>query len=185
MSTRSISATDATGQRRWVEAFAKVALPEKYPARAIALAMVLIELHFNRKTGLCNPGYPLLAAELGCTERTVMRAVNDLETAGWIKCRAPGQHENVEFTFTIPAQSEVTTAVTSDRAPEVTQNGTRGDNCCPPFNDEHLNTGNRRPQFHPRPGLHMLSQNEARSRAANELRRKWQRPSESLTAASS
>ncbi len=183
MSTRPITATGATGQRQWVEAFIKVALSEKYPARAIALALVLIELHFNRKTGQCNPGYPLLAAELGCNERRLMRAVNDLETAGWIKRRAPGQHKNVEFTFTIPAQSEVTIAVTPERPPEVTQNGSRGDNCCPPFKEEHLNTRNRRPQF--RPGPHELARIEAESRAANDRLRKFKSSSFSITEISS
>ncbi|AWM07637.1 helix-turn-helix domain-containing protein [Bradyrhizobium symbiodeficiens] len=185
MSARPIVVMGATGQRQWVETFAKAALSEKYPARAIALAMVLIELHFNRKTGQCNPGYPLLAAELGCSERTVMRAGNDLEAKGWIKRRAPGQHVHVEFTFTIPSQSGVTTAVTSERAPEVTGSSTRGDNCCPPFNEEHLNTRNRRSQFRSSPGVHEFAKIEAESRAANERVRKWKGSPVGLTTASS
>jgi hypothetical protein len=185
MSARPIVVKGAEGQRQWVKAFAKVALSEKYPPRAIVLAMALIELHFNRKTGQCNPGYPLLAAELGCSERTVTRAANNLEAKGWIKRRAPGQHENVEFTFTIPSQSEVTTAVTPEVRSEVTANGSRGDNCCPPFNEEHLNTRNRHPQFRSRPGVQMLAQIEAESRAANERMRKFKPASVSLTAASS
>ncbi|MBR0975788.1 helix-turn-helix domain-containing protein [Bradyrhizobium japonicum] len=163
----------------------KTALSEKYPARAIALAMALMELHFNRRTGKCNPGYETLMEELGCSERTVIRAANDLATGGWIARRAPEQHDYVDFTLTIPSQPGVTAVVTPEQAPEVTEMASRGDTCCHPFNEEHLNTRNRGPQFRPRPGVHDLARSEAESRAANERMRKWQRSSVSVTEGSS
>jgi len=168
----STVAVGALGQRKWTQAFLKAAVAGKYKTSTMALAMALSELHFNRKTGQCNPGYPALATELGCTERTINRAANDLEDKGWVKRHKPGQHDNVEFTLTFPASPEVTTAVTSGTCPEVTQNGSRGDNCCHPFNEEHLNTKKRVRQFRPRPGVQMLAQIEAESREANEKRRR-------------
>ncbi len=137
----------ARGQRQWTHAFLRAAMAEEYPASVIVLAMALIELHFNRRTGQCNPGYPALAAELGCSEKTIQRAANKLEAHGWIKRHKPGRHENVEFAFTIPAALEGTPAVLSKGGLERTQNGSRGDNCCPPFNEEHMNTRNRHSHF--------------------------------------
>ncbi len=171
----------ALGQRQWTQAFLKVAVVEEYATSVMALAMALSELHFNRRTGQCNPGYPALAEELGCSEKTIQRAAKDLEAMGWIKRHKPGHHENVEFTLTIPAPPEGTTAVRSQRAPEGTQNEVREDNCCPPFNEEHGTQGIRRPKIRSSPGMHLLAQSEAKSRAANERMRK--RPP--ITAASS
>ena len=48
------------------------------------VATVLIE-HFNRKTGRCDPGLERLAALIGCSTRTVIRAISRLEKADIVR----------------------------------------------------------------------------------------------------
>lgn len=166
----------ARGQRHWVRAFLRAAVAAEYPATIIAVAMALIELHFNRKTGQCNPGYPVLAAELSCSKKTIQRAATRLEHDGWIKRYKPGRHDHVEFTFAIPRSAEddleETIAVLSKGGLEGTQSRLRGDNCGPPFNEEHLNTGNLDRRFRSRSGDELTqTQKAARAAArANEAR---------------
>jgi hypothetical protein len=132
-------------QRRWTAALLPVALRDKYAPSTIAVAMALIELHYNRSTGQLDPGNALIAAELGIAKRTVIRALDELQAGGWIRRHKGARHETTGITMHIP---EVTTGVTSnatdaasveatprngfrgDTKPglEVTRNGFRGDN---------------------------------------------------------
>jgi len=144
-------APGAVGQRKWTAAFLPVALRDKYAPSTIALAMALIELHYNRSTGQLDPGYPTLAAELGVSERTVMRAVAELKAGGWVLVHRLGRKDHAGFTLTIP-NHEVTPDVTSNETPnpvfEVTRNGSRGDTeggfevTSVVTANEHLNTYN-------------------------------------------
>ena len=46
--------------------------------------------HFNRKTGQCDPGIDRLSRLLGCSRRTVIRAVESLDEHELIYCRRHG-----------------------------------------------------------------------------------------------
>ncbi|MGM4870678.1 helix-turn-helix domain-containing protein [Bradyrhizobium sp. 956_D2_N1_5] len=109
-------------RHQWMKAFTAVARRDRRTPSAKNLAVMLM-LHFNGKTGQCNPGYELLAEEIGVSERQLMRAIKELEGAGWISRRHPGGHDYVEFDLLIP-NSEVTRDVTPERLPEVTRNVT-------------------------------------------------------------
>lgn len=55
--------------------------------------------HFNRKTGRCDPSLATLAAILGISRRTVVRAVKDLAAFGFIKkVRHRGNHQTNQYT---------------------------------------------------------------------------------------
>ena len=137
----------AVGQRQWTAAFLPVALRDKYSPSTIALAMALTELHYNRTTGQLDPGYPKLAKELGVSERTIVRAVNELRAGGWVFLHRLGRKDRVGFTLIIP-DHEVTTTVTSKSVSEVTRNASRGDTqggfevTSGVTANEHLNTYN-------------------------------------------
>lgn len=57
------------------------------------VATVLIE-HFNRKTGRCDPGLERLAALIGCSTRTVIRAISRLEKADIVRKDRHGGYSN-------------------------------------------------------------------------------------------
>jgi hypothetical protein len=96
-------------QRRWTIAFLPIALRDKYAQSTIALAMALIELHYNRTSGQCDPGNPLLCAELGVSESTIKRAMKELEAGGWIRRHKGVHHETTGITLHIPEGSSYDT----------------------------------------------------------------------------
>jgi predicted transcriptional regulator len=57
------------------------------------VATVLLE-HFNRRTERCDPGLERIAALLGISERTVMRANRKLEAAGLFRKTRHGGYSN-------------------------------------------------------------------------------------------
>jgi hypothetical protein len=74
-------------------------------------------MYLNCTHGQCDPGYPTIADALGVSERSVIRAVAELEARGWIEVdRADGKINNKFRLFMIEPDSVngVTTAVTPD-----------------------------------------------------------------------
>jgi hypothetical protein len=68
-----------------------------------------------------------LADEMGTSTKTIQRAVDNLEAAGWIECHVPGGQLEVNFVLKIPSaewthnvHSEVG-SVTCDVTPSVTR----------------------------------------------------------------
>lgn len=68
---------------------------------AIALAVFAKLLrHRNRKTGECFPSIKTIAKTLGADRKTVLRALDKLETAGWltiIRCKRRGRRGNNRY----------------------------------------------------------------------------------------
>ena len=103
---------------------------------AIRLALRLC-VSFNCKTGQCDPGYRTLAEDMAVSERSVFRAIAELEAGGWIAVDRTGgdNTRNNQFALLIPS-AQVTTVVTRSGdnmvSPEnvsvqVTENGGSGD----------------------------------------------------------
>jgi Helix-turn-helix domain len=84
------------------EQFRWAALRAKMPDTMFRTAMALT-LHFNCKTGQCNPRRETLAEEIGLSERQVGRAIADLEAAGWLMRKRGGRDDTVNYTLCIPA----------------------------------------------------------------------------------
>jgi hypothetical protein len=91
---------DFKSREQWKRAFDAVALQRKYRPRACVLMSRLAD-HFNCKTGQCNPGFDVLAEEMGASDRTVRRAVDDIEPDGWFLTKLGGRNK-VSFTLCIP-----------------------------------------------------------------------------------
>jgi hypothetical protein len=74
---------------------------------AIRLALRLC-VSFNCKTGQCDPGYPKLAEDMAVSKRTVSRAIDELETAGWISVDRTGgdNTRNAQINLLIPGAGE-------------------------------------------------------------------------------
>ncbi len=105
-------------------------------AMAIRLALRLC-VSFNCKTGQCDPGYRTLAEDMAVSERSVFRAVVELEAGGWIAIDRTGgdNTRKNQFALLIPS-AQVTTVVTRsgddmvspEKVPvQVTENGGSGD----------------------------------------------------------
>jgi hypothetical protein len=74
-------------------------------------------MYLNCTHGQCDPGYPTIANALGVSERSVIRAVAELEARGWIEVdRADGKMNNKFRLFMIDPNSvnRVTAVVTPD-----------------------------------------------------------------------
>lgn len=108
-------------------------------AMAIRLALRLC-VSFNCKTGQCDPGYRTLAEDMAVSERSVFRAVVELEAGGWIAIDRTGgdNTRKNQFALLIPS-AQVTTVVTRsgddmvspEKVPvQVTENGGSGDTQC-------------------------------------------------------
>jgi DNA-binding transcriptional MocR family regulator len=96
-----MTVVDFKSREQWKRAFDAVALQQKYKPRACVLMSRLAD-HFNCKTGQCNPGFDTLAREMGVTERTVRRAIKELEPDGWIKSKRGGRDDKVSFKLCFP-----------------------------------------------------------------------------------
>jgi hypothetical protein len=121
------------GRDRWMCALAAAS---DLSTMAIRLALRLC-VSFNCKTGQCDPGYRTLAEDMAVSERSVFRAIAELEAGGWIAVDRTGgdNTRNNQFALLIPG-AQVTTVVTRSGAnmvsPEkvsvqVTENGGSGD----------------------------------------------------------
>jgi Helix-turn-helix domain len=121
------------GRDQWMCALAAAS---DLSAMALRLALRLC-VFFNCKNGQCDPGYPKLAKEMAVSERSVFRAIAELEAGGWIAVdRTGGNNDrNNQFALLIPS-AQVTTVVTRSgdnmMSPEkvsaqVTENGPSGD----------------------------------------------------------
>jgi hypothetical protein len=114
----------------------------------VALAMGLFELHFNRKTGQCDPGYPLLAKELGVSISTIERGIRALKNDGWLQVQRTGP-DKVKITFTIPSSFDSSAIDGSVHALDPSQTAIRPVTKRPltrQYGDgtkEHLNTEHR------------------------------------------
>jgi helix-turn-helix protein len=97
----AIVVVDFKSREQWKRAFDAVALQRKYPPRACVLMSRLAD-HFNCKTGQCNPSFDTLAQEMGVTERTVRRAIDDIEPDGWILTKRGGRTDKLSFTLCFP-----------------------------------------------------------------------------------
>jgi hypothetical protein len=78
---------------------------------------VRLGMYLNCTHGQCDPGYPTIANALGVSERSVIRAVAELEARGWIEVdRADGCANNKFRLFVLESDSvnRVTAVVTPD-----------------------------------------------------------------------
>jgi DNA-binding transcriptional regulator YhcF (GntR family) len=74
---------------------------------AVRLALRLC-VSFSCKTGQCDPGYPKLAEDMAVSKRSVSRAIDELETAGWVSVDRTGgdNTRNAQINLLIPAVGE-------------------------------------------------------------------------------
>jgi hypothetical protein len=103
---------------------------------AIRLALRLC-VSFNCKTGQCDPGYRTLAKDMAVSDRSVFRAIAELEAGGWIAVDRTGgdNTRNNQFNLIIPGAQVTTDVIRSDDnmlSPEkpslqVTKSGVSGD----------------------------------------------------------
>lgn len=68
---------------------------EELPHRALSVYMYLHDR--SDAAGICWPGVKTIAADLRLSRRTVQRALNDLEKAGWVS-RQPRRRPNGSLT---------------------------------------------------------------------------------------
>ena len=83
--------------------------------------LVLLRLCIHRdekRGGKCDPGYDIVARELGIDRKTVMRAVDVAVRFGWLAPPIRGRRENASFIFLFPDQ-EVPLGGTSKADQEV------------------------------------------------------------------
>jgi hypothetical protein len=97
------------GRDQWMCALAAAS---NLSTMAIRLVLRLC-VSFNCKTGQCDPGYRTLAADMAVSERSVFRAIAELEAGGWIAVDRTGgdNTRNNQFALLIPS-AQVTTVVT-------------------------------------------------------------------------
>lgn len=76
------------------------------PERAKLLACVLVSQFSDHETGDCRPAQAALAAALATTERTVRRAVEDLEKAGYL-ARGAGGYKGTPTSLLFRFQGEI------------------------------------------------------------------------------
>jgi Helix-turn-helix domain len=89
--------------------------------------LILIRLLAHRyRDGQCNPGYSLLAAEVGVHRSTVIRAINIAVERGWLAEPRRGGGSGIcsSFVFTFPVQNSRTDATVSStkQSHQCTQN---------------------------------------------------------------
>ncbi|UGY21837.1 helix-turn-helix domain-containing protein [Bradyrhizobium septentrionale] len=117
------------GRDRWMCALAAAS---DLSTIAIRLALRLC-VSFNCKTGQCDPGYPKLAEDMAVSKRTVSRAIDELETAGWISVDRTGgdNTRNAQINLLIPGARETRSGdnMLSPENPslQVTENAPSGD----------------------------------------------------------
>ena len=120
------------GRDRWMCALAAAS---DLSTMAIRLALRLC-VSFNCKTGQCDPGYPKLAEDMAVSKRTVSRAIDELETAGWVSVDRTGgdNTRNAQINLLIPGAGE-TRSGDNMLSPEKEPTGaTSGDNILSPEN---------------------------------------------------
>jgi hypothetical protein len=94
--------TDLRSRDRWMKAFNE-AMPHVDDVTALTVAIGnRIALHHNVRDRRCDPGYPVLAKEMHCSPRTVMRAIKLIEDHGWLRRKRGGSEANVNFTLLFP-----------------------------------------------------------------------------------
>lgn len=73
------------------------------------IAAELVKGFANAETGACFPTNDALAAMFDTTDRTVRRAISDLQKAGWLRCsKGVGRGNVTEYTFILqPGQKAV------------------------------------------------------------------------------
>jgi hypothetical protein len=101
MTQASIDVGDGVTRYDWSIAFSRTCLRNGYPDFAIAAAMRLIEF-LERGQSQCAPGRDLMVAELGVSKRQIDRALQFLESEGWIKRKRGGSTDAVVITLSIP-----------------------------------------------------------------------------------
>jgi hypothetical protein len=120
------------GRDRWMCALAAAS---DLSTMAVRLALRLC-VSFNCKTGQCDPGYPKLAEDMAVSKRTVSRAIDELETAGWVSVDRTGgdNTRNAQIKLLIPGAGE-TQSGDNMLSPEKEPTGaTSGDNILSPEN---------------------------------------------------
>lgn len=98
-----INVVDAKTNYQFMMAISEAGLPDK----AYRIAQRL-SLHFNCRTGLCNPGEDVLMYKLGISKSTLYRALDYLKHGGFLTSKRRGPDGNVEFTLFIPISVPVT-----------------------------------------------------------------------------
>ena len=120
------------GRDRWM---CTLAAASDLSTMAMRLALRLC-VSFNCKTGQCDPGYPKLAEDMAVSKRTVSRAIDELETAGWVSVDRTGgdNTRNAQINLLIPGAGK-TRSDDNMVSPEKEPTGaTSGDNILSPEN---------------------------------------------------
>jgi hypothetical protein len=92
------------------------------------LVGVRLGLHFNCKTGRCDPSYATLAAEVAISERSAIRAVSSLKAQGWIAVKQRGGgYRTYSNNFTLQTPNDEVTGESPHKSDVVTQQSGWGD----------------------------------------------------------
>ncbi|MFO1202977.1 MAG: hypothetical protein U1E58_10125 [Tabrizicola sp.] len=150
-------------KERW-EWIGAVAADGSLTPLARLVAVILAQGFANHETAECRPGLAALMVKVASSKRTVLRALEDLQAAGWLERRggnAPGKLAT--YVFRRPgARQQVPTVtpeqvptVTPEQVPTVTPTGAIPDTSpCTPYKDKpHMN---HKAHLHPRAAIRGL-----------------------------
>lgn len=150
MHNRHIAATrepQATAPKTFAErdAWMRAILAAHGLPPLVRLVAVRLALHLHVNSGRCEPGYAIMASELGISERSVIRMVAMLERTGWLTVtRGQGWHHANRFVLhrgdkaVSPLRGDK--AVSPQKATGVTESTDRGDRALSPRGVTHAVT---------------------------------------------
>jgi Helix-turn-helix domain len=127
------NARDSNALFERLEFYAAMGRAGNFSAAALLVAFNLLYRHLNGRTGRCDPARATLAGETGLDERSIRRAIRELEESGWW---IVGRNEG--------------TAGRGGRTNTYRPNLERGVNPVPPSEE-----GTNRPPFETKEGTHL------------------------------
>jgi hypothetical protein len=77
------NARDSNALFERLEFYAAMGRAGNFSAAALLVAFNLLYRHLNGRTGRCDPARATLAGETGLDERSIRRAIRELEESGW------------------------------------------------------------------------------------------------------
>ena len=118
-------------KERW-EWIGAVAADGNLSPLARLVAVVLAQGFANHETAECRPGLPALMGKVAAPKRSVLRALADLDAAGWIDRRGgEGPGRVASYAFRWPGRDpERVPEMAPERVPDLTRTGAKS--CTPP-----------------------------------------------------
>lgn len=118
------------------------------------IAVLLATKFANAKTGKCYPGLQAIMASVSGPKSSTLRALAQLEDAGWIKKVVPNApFRNAEYAFTRPGRvppvgPEQVPPVGPEQVPSVVRTGPNPENSpTPPYKEQHTMEHNASPDW--------------------------------------